>query len=116
MPENMIEKAAEVLDSQLLEFAASAVIFIDKNGQETEISAVPDETTFDSPDYDGFVVKNRMIDFICRASDLPKMPERNERIKYKNVTHNIVPAGEQGFVYEWTTPFKTTIRVHTKER
>jgi hypothetical protein len=52
-------------------------------------------------------------DFLITASDLNIEPEEGDVIVYQSRRYEVLPAG--GATWQWSDPYKTTYRIHTKD-
>jgi hypothetical protein len=77
------------------------------------------QATFGRTDYEvaddyGATIKTHVIDFLILGDDLGIEPQAGDQIVADGVVYEVMALGGEG-CWRWSDPYRTTMRIHTKE-
>ena len=111
---NIMEQAAQWLDSQLGITLSVPVIYICRDGESFNICATMGRTLFRAENEYGMTIRTESRDFIVSRSELPIDPVQGDLILYDGRKYEVLaPNGEP--VWRWSGSQHLVRRIHTKE-
>ncbi|MGC9455752.1 MAG: head-tail joining protein [Phycisphaerae bacterium] len=119
---DLLRQGSQWLAAQRTAHAASPVTYrrpSTGSGQATElvVSATFGRTEYEVEDDYGLRVGAEVTDFLVAAADfIPTFgePEAGDRIIADGVAYEVMALAGQGH-WRWSDPYRTTLRIHTKE-
>ena len=110
----LLEEAAAWLNDQREERLSVPIKYQSKGGTSAELTATVGRTLFRSENEYGVTIRVESRDFLVSAENLPREPQRGDRIIYAGRIYEVLaPNGEP--VWRWSGPQHVTRRIHTKE-
>lgn len=111
---NIMEQAAQWLDSQRRNTLSVPAIYICRDGESFNICATQGRTLFRAENEYGMTIRTESRDFIVSRSELPIDPVQGDLILYDGRKYEVLaPNGEP--VWRWSGSQHLVRRIHTKE-
>ena len=102
------------LDQQRQAHCSSAVTY-SRGSTTATVMATYGRTEFEGLDDGGFRVTAHVIDFLITADAMPvDAPRVGDTITADSVTYEVMNLPGDG-CWRWSDPYRTTLRIHTKE-
>jgi len=119
---DLLRQGAQWLEQQRAAHCSSPVTYrrpSTDSGQATEavIDATFGRTEYEVEDEHGLRVGAEVIDFLVSAEAFSLMfdePEAGDQIVADGVVYEVMDLAGQGH-WRWSDPYRTTMRIHTKE-
>jgi len=127
---DLLEQAAGWLDGMRAQHLSRRVVY-SRGDDSVEVAATIGRTVFEIDDGSGAVVQWESRDFLIAAADLamggsPVEPQPGDRIwetaggpstssgQEKVLVYEVMAPGKEP-CWRWSDPYRTTLRVHTKQ-
>jgi len=119
---DLLQQAADWLDGMRTAHLWRPVQYC-RSGESVEVAATVGKTVFEIDDGYGAVERFESRDFLIRSADLvlggaETLPQPGDRIKEtagaKLVLYEVMAPGKEP-CWRWSDPFRTSMRIHTKE-
>jgi len=113
---DLLRQGSQWLEQQRSAHCSSQVTYR-RGAQEQALSATFGRTQYEVQDDFGLVVAAHVTDFLVAAADFAPVfgePQPGDQIIADGVVHEVMSLGNQGH-WRWSDPYRTTMRIHTKE-
>ena len=110
---SMLSEAMSALRGAQAACFGETVSYIDGDGRETEVRAVPGSTVFRQRNEYGMWIRTETRDFIVTKSQLPKDPVKGDVIMWNGGEYEVLAPNDEP-VWRWSDPLETAYRIHTK--
>ncbi|QDU33044.1 hypothetical protein KS4_10850 [Poriferisphaera corsica] len=118
---NVLQEGLKWLEVQRHTHMASPALYkrVNEQGQiiEKQIVATIGHTELDVSDGYGTTIKSHATDFLILAEDLDFEPKAGDTIVFDDRIYEVMTLSGQGLGghWQWSDPYHTTYRIHTKE-
>jgi len=119
---DLLERASAWLHGQRARHLARLVTYR-RDAESVELAATVGETVFRIDDGAGALLRVESRDYLVTAADLvlggsPAVPQRGDRIRETQGTrvfvYEVMAPGDEPH-WRWSDPYRTTLRIHTKQ-
>jgi hypothetical protein len=111
---DLLRQGSQWLEQQRTAHCSSPVTY--RRGEtEATLDATLGRTEYEVQDDYGLVVAAHVTDFLVQAEGFPfAEPQPGDRIVADGVVYEVMSLGNQGH-WRWSDPYRTTMRIHTKD-
>ena len=110
---DLIRQGSQWLADMLQQHAASPVTYL--RGETTiDLAATLGRTDLEVTDDYGGSVQAHSVDFLAAAGSLPFAPQAGDTVILDGRRFEVMNLPGEG-CWRWTSPFRTTVRIHTKD-
>lgn len=102
------------LEQQRSAHMTSPVTYRRAGQADASVQATFGQTDYEVADDYGATIKAHVVDFMIMGDELGSEPQAGDRIVADGVIHEVMALGGEG-CWRWSDPYRTTMRIHTKE-
>jgi len=113
---DLLRQGSQWLEQQRSAHCSSQVTYR-RGAQEQALSATFGRTQYEGSRTTCLVVAARVTDFLVTAAAFTPVfgePQAGDQVVADGVVHEVMSLGNQGH-WRWSDPYRTTMRIHTKE-
>lgn len=111
---DLLRQGSQWLEQMRTSHCSIPVTYRREGWAEAEVQATFGRTEYEVEDGYGLRVAAQVMDFLILADDLGFEPEPADRIVADGVVYEVMALAGQGH-WRWSDPYRTTMRIHTKE-
>jgi hypothetical protein len=111
---NLLKTGSDWLEQMRTAHCSSPVTY-KRDAQALEINVTLGRTDYEVATEGGLNVGAHAWDFLILADDLGFEPESGDIIEADGQRYEVMALGDDTKGWRWSDPYRTTVRIHTKE-